>query len=119
MAKLKKADIGISTFLAAVHPTDTCGTNGLPLTPNSIVIYGRFQKLKTLHHPNLCEYLDIIRGKHGKVFKIRNNFVEIRYIYIYHVYTVYILFIYSFLLSLCNLVSMGGERGRGLFIYSV
>ena len=68
MAKLSRSEIGISTFLASVHPADTCGTNGLPLTPNSIVIYGKFQKLKTLHHPNLCEYLDIVRGKHGTAY---------------------------------------------------
>ena len=59
--------MGISTFLASIHPADTCGTNGLPLTPNSIVIYGKFQRLKTLSHPNLCEYLDIVRGKHGMI----------------------------------------------------
>lgn len=74
MAKLKKADIGISTFLAAVHPTDTCGTNGLPLTPNSIVIYGQFQKLKTMHHPNICEYLDIVRGKHERMVVVAEHY---------------------------------------------
>ena len=73
MAKLSKSEIGISTFLASVHPADTCGTNGLPLTPNSIVIYGKFQRLKTLHHPNLCEYLDIVRGKHGMALRTNSQ----------------------------------------------
>lgn len=39
---------------------------GLPLTPASIRIIGRFQKLKALDHVFLCKYLDIIRGKYGK-----------------------------------------------------
>lgn len=57
-----------STFFAMRHSGELCGSNGLPLTPNSITILGRSQYLKTLTHPNLCSYLDIIRGKHGKQF---------------------------------------------------
>lgn len=53
------------TYFAKSHPGDTCGSNGLPLTPNSIVILGRSQFLKSIIHDNLCEYLDIIRSKHG------------------------------------------------------
>lgn len=55
------------TFFAKSHPGDVCGTNGLPLTPNSIAILGQFQFLKTIDHPNLCKYLDVIRGKHGNI----------------------------------------------------
>lgn len=55
------------TFLAKSHPGDMCNRNGLPLTPNSIAIVGQSQFLKRLSHPNLCEYLDVIRGKHGEV----------------------------------------------------
>lgn len=58
-----------STFFAMRHSGELCGSNGLPLTPNSITILGRSQYLKTLSHSNLCSYLDIIRGKHGK-FKL-------------------------------------------------
>lgn len=54
------------TFFARPHESDTCGTNGLPLTPNSITIYGKAQMLKAIEHPNLCRYLDVIRSKHGK-----------------------------------------------------
>lgn len=54
------------TFFATSHVGDVCGTNGLPLTPNSITIYGRSQILRTFSHPNLCAYLDIIRGKHER-----------------------------------------------------
>lgn len=55
-----------STFYAKSHQGDTCGTNGLPLTLNSIAIFGRAQNLKALTHPNLCQYLDFIRSKHGE-----------------------------------------------------
>lgn len=57
---------GAITFFALQHKGETCGSNGLPLTPNSIIIYGNAQVLKTIKHPYLCQYLDIIRGKHGK-----------------------------------------------------
>lgn len=55
------------TYFAKSHPGDVCGSNGLPLTPNSIVILGRSQFLKSIKHDNLCEYLDIIRSKHGEI----------------------------------------------------
>lgn len=58
--------LAVSTFVANSHDNDQCGTNGLPLTPNSIVIIGRFQYLKTIEHPNLCRYIDIQKGTHGK-----------------------------------------------------
>lgn len=58
--------MGASTFFASALPHDVCGSNGLPLTPNSIKILGRFQILKTMTHPRLCQYVDITRGKHGE-----------------------------------------------------
>lgn len=65
---LKKPEMrfGAITFFAKEHKGETCGSNGLPLTPNSIIIFGRAQILKTIIHPYLCQYLDIIRGKHGE-----------------------------------------------------
>ncbi|XP_075234514.1 TBC domain-containing protein kinase-like protein isoform X2 [Lycorma delicatula] len=54
------------TFFAMRHSGELCGSNGLPLTPNSITIFGRAQFLKTLKHPHLCKYLDVIRGKHER-----------------------------------------------------
>lgn len=59
--------IAAFTFFAKSHPGDICGSNGLPLTANSIIILGRSQYLKAIRHDNLCEYLDIIRSKHGKL----------------------------------------------------
>ncbi|XP_035829276.1 TBC domain-containing protein kinase-like protein [Aplysia californica] len=64
MPALGTAGFGIRTFYAATHPNDKCGANGLPLTPNSVKILGRFQFLKTLSHPRLCQYLDISKTKH-------------------------------------------------------
>lgn len=58
--------IAAFTYFAKSHPGDICGSNGLPLTANSIVILGRSQLLKSIQHDNLCEYLDIIRSKHGE-----------------------------------------------------
>ena len=68
MFPLKDAEMGAFTFFASALPHDVCGSNGLPLTPNSIKILGRFQILKTITHPRLCQYVDISRGKHGELF---------------------------------------------------
>ena len=57
--------MGVSTFFAASHPNDKCGANGLPLTPNSIKIYGRLQKLKAVDHPLLAKYVDVQRSDRG------------------------------------------------------
>lgn len=65
MNPLKDAQLGAFTFFASALPHDVCGSNGLPLTPNSIKILGRFQVLKTITHPRLCQYVDMSRGKHG------------------------------------------------------
>lgn len=64
------------TFFARSHPGELCGSNGLPLTPNSITIYGRGQYLKTIKHPNLCSYLDIIRGKHERTMVVSQYHME-------------------------------------------
>ncbi|KAF4529438.1 hypothetical protein B566_EDAN003534 [Ephemera danica] len=66
-SKLRRVQFGAMTFFAQSHTVDTCGSNGLPLTPNSISILGRSQYLKALHHSNLCSYIDIIRGKHERI----------------------------------------------------
>lgn len=60
-----RSKLAAFTFFAKAHLGDICASNGLPLTPNSINIFGQAQILKDVEHPNLCEYVDIIRGKHG------------------------------------------------------
>ena len=67
------ADIGLLSFHASSLPADTCGHNGLPVTPNSIKILGRFQQLKTMTHNNLCQYIDIVRGKHERLVVVSEH----------------------------------------------
>ncbi|XP_022084474.1 TBC domain-containing protein kinase-like protein [Acanthaster planci] len=74
MQPLGKADLGVSTFYAAAHPHDQCGADGLPLTPNSIKILGRLQRLKALSHPRLCQYVDVVRGKHERVMVVCEHY---------------------------------------------
>jgi hypothetical protein len=62
---LDKAGLGVSTFCAANHPVESCNSNGLPLTKNSVRILGKFQSLSQLEHPNLCAYVEICRIQHG------------------------------------------------------
>ncbi|XP_072385061.1 TBC domain-containing protein kinase-like protein [Diabrotica undecimpunctata] len=66
LLKNPEMHFGAITFFARQHKEDMCGSNGLPLTPNSIIIYGRAQILKSIKSPYLCQYLDIIRGKHER-----------------------------------------------------
>ncbi|XP_053401999.1 TBC domain-containing protein kinase-like protein [Mercenaria mercenaria] len=70
---LGKAQFGVSTFFAASHSNDKCGANGLPLTPNSIKIVGRFQHLKTLDHTHICKYLDCVRGRHERLIFVQEH----------------------------------------------
>lgn len=49
------------------HPADSCGLNGLPLTPNSVKILGNGQILKSVDHPNLAKFVDIVRGKRQRI----------------------------------------------------
>lgn len=62
---LDKGGLALSTFFAANHPVESCGSNGLPLTPNSVQILGRFHRLTQLYHQNLCAYVQICRIHHG------------------------------------------------------
>ncbi|XP_076831025.1 TBC domain-containing protein kinase-like protein isoform X2 [Brachyhypopomus gauderio] len=73
MQALGDAELGAFTFFASPLPHDVCGSNGLPLTPNSIKILGRFQILKTITHPRLCQYVDITRGKHERLIVVAEH----------------------------------------------
>ncbi|KAG8454122.1 hypothetical protein GDO86_000676 [Hymenochirus boettgeri] len=74
MSSLKDAELGAFTFFASALPHDVCGSNGLPLTPNSIKILGRFQILKTIVHPRLCQCVDISRGKHERLVVVAEHY---------------------------------------------
>ena len=65
MAFLSSGLLGASTFFAREHRSNECDAKGLPLTPNSVVMAGRFQRLKGISHKNLCAYLDLVKGSDG------------------------------------------------------
>ncbi|RXG72867.1 TBC domain-containing protein kinase-like protein, partial [Armadillidium vulgare] len=72
--KLGNAHLGVSTFFASSHPSESCGSNGLPLTPNSIRIYGRARMLNLINHPHLCTYIDVFRGKHERIIVVQEYY---------------------------------------------
>lgn len=74
MSKVGEAEFSVTTFFASCHPNDKCGANGLPLTPNSIKILGKFQYLTTLGHPSLCKYIHISRGKHERLIVVAEHY---------------------------------------------
>ena len=59
--------LGVKTFFAKTRMAASCDADAadggsMPRRPAAAII-GRFQRLKYLHHPNLCEYIDIVRGR--------------------------------------------------------
>ncbi|KAI8988298.1 hypothetical protein BDF20DRAFT_318466 [Mycotypha africana] len=51
-------------FVASSRVTEALAVSGhLALSAPSQIV-GQFQFLKTLSHPNLCQYVEIHRGKH-------------------------------------------------------
>ena len=67
---LAGADLSVTSFVSSSHPTESCGINGLPLTPHSTSILGAGQLLLTCEHNNLARYLDIQRGKHQRIILV-------------------------------------------------
>ena len=67
---LAGADLSVTSFVSSSHPTESCGINGLPLTPHSTSILGAGQLLLTCEHQNLARYLDIQRGKHQRIILV-------------------------------------------------
>ena len=72
--KRSEKQLGLLSFFARVYPNDKCGSNGLPLTPNSIRIYGKFQRLRSLRHRYLCRYIEMQRGNHERLFIISEHY---------------------------------------------
>ena len=73
---LGKANLALHSFVASQHPAESCGHNGLPLTPNSIAILGQAEVLRSLDHPRLCTYLDFRRGKHERIVSVSEFYEE-------------------------------------------
>ena len=72
--KRSEKQLGLMSFYARVYSSDKCGSNGLPLIPNSIRIYGKFQYLKSLAHTNLCRYVQVQRGAHERLFIVSEHY---------------------------------------------
>jgi len=61
-----KFKFGKITLNVGVNNCEDCGSNGLPITPNSISIIGTFQSsISSISHSNLVQYLDCYRTKNG------------------------------------------------------
>ena len=54
--------LGCQAYHTRTYDTNECSSAGLPLTPCSIRIHGRFQRLTKLRHPRLCNYIDCSRS---------------------------------------------------------
>ncbi|KAF9287339.1 hypothetical protein BGZ68_001947 [Mortierella alpina] len=46
------------------------------VTPATSYIFGQSQFLKSLSHPALCEYLDVIKGKRDRVFVVQEHYTS-------------------------------------------
>eukprot|EP00056_Hartaetosiga_gracilis_P011706 m.178631 g.178631 ORF g.178631 m.178631 type:complete len:951 (+) comp13559_c1_seq15:40-2892(+) len=68
--------LGVTSFYAAPHPTDKCGPRGLPLTPNSVRVLGNMQKIMSLSHPSLVEYVTAEVGTGERVFLVAEHYDE-------------------------------------------
>lgn len=67
MAVFGDSDIGILSFFATNALINRGPINGISLVPTSINIVGRFQMLKSIRHPNLCQYIWIQRCKQHRM----------------------------------------------------
>ncbi|KAK2720703.1 TBC domain-containing protein kinase-like protein [Artemia franciscana] len=70
----KNGTIGISFIYTKNHPAESCGTNGLPLTPNTTKILGVFKDLQNVQHDNLCVYIDAVKSKHDKIIILQEHY---------------------------------------------
>ncbi|KAK4475686.1 hypothetical protein MN116_000953 [Schistosoma mekongi] len=55
--------IGVIKIPVSVSSFTEIDTNGLPRLPVSVTCYARFRRLLHIKHPNLSQYLDVIREK--------------------------------------------------------
>ena len=75
--------LGCQAYNTRTYDTSECSSAGLPLTPCSIRVHGRFQRITKLRHPRLCKYIDCSRSgneavlfvlEYGKMWLKRDNF---------------------------------------------
>lgn len=63
---LGDGSFGAFTFYAREHQAEECNSHGLPLTPNTILMTGRFEGMRNIEHRNLCSYLDLLKCNGGQ-----------------------------------------------------
>ena len=61
------SDIGILSFFATNTLINRGPANGISLVPTSINIVGRFEMVRFIKHPNLCQYIRIQRCKNNRM----------------------------------------------------
>ncbi|KAL1920907.1 uncharacterized protein VTP21DRAFT_11542 [Calcarisporiella thermophila] len=66
--------LGVSYFVPSSGSTDDDVATGSVQFSTRSEILGRFQLLKSLNHRNLCEYLDILKGKHELLFVVAEHY---------------------------------------------
>ncbi|ORZ08841.1 rab-GTPase-TBC domain-domain-containing protein [Lobosporangium transversale] len=66
----RNAGLAAISFCANDNADDEL--QGVP--PATSYIFGQCQFLKSLSHPNLCEYLDAIKGKRDRVFVVQEHY---------------------------------------------
>ncbi|CEF70860.1 Rab-GTPase-TBC domain and Protein kinase domain and Rhodanese-like domain and Serine/threonine-/dual specificity protein kinase, catalytic domain and Protein kinase-like domain-containing protein [Strongyloides ratti] len=73
-----EVEFGASILIGSEDYCRTC-VNGLPVTPSSIRLLGRFQKLLTIKHNNLCQYIELIRSQNSVniVFVISEHYSKV------------------------------------------
>ncbi|KAI7883450.1 hypothetical protein K492DRAFT_205415 [Lichtheimia hyalospora FSU 10163] len=62
--------LAFCSFVASAKSSEVLAQSGHLAVSAPSQIIGRFQQLKTLSHDNLCEYVEIHRGKHDRLFVV-------------------------------------------------
>ncbi|CAO3693411.1 unnamed protein product [Umbelopsis ramanniana] len=68
--------LSVSSFVSSARSSDTLTKNSHTVISHSTEIIGRFQELKDLSHPNLCQYIDIVAGKQNRLFFVQESQAE-------------------------------------------
>ena len=74
MSVYGESDIGILSFFATNTLINRGPANGVSFVPTSINIVGRFQMLKSIKHPNLCQYIWIQRCKKNRMLIVSERY---------------------------------------------
>ncbi|KAH8552786.1 hypothetical protein BGW37DRAFT_271767 [Umbelopsis sp. PMI_123] len=66
--------LSVSSIVSSARSPDTLTKNSHTVISYSTEIIGRFQELKELKHPNLCQYIDIVAGKQNRLFFVQESY---------------------------------------------